>query len=372
MNTKTSLRLEAFKKEMDQKTSSMLGYPINTKNDYFPLYPFLHYPLINLGDPFTPSSWRVNSEDFEVEVIQFFAKLYKMPKNDFWGYLTSGGTEGNLYGIFVARELYPNGVLYFSKDTHYSISKIARLLRIKCVLVESQPHGEIDYVDLEAKILENKSNPVILNLNLGTTMKGAIDNVDKAVAILHKNKITDFHIHCDAALFGMILPFLKAAPQADFRQPIGSLAISGHKFIGTHMPVGIVLARKQLVKKIETPIEYIGTLDTTITGCRNGQTPLFLWYAIKTRGLSGFAKEARACVKNAEYLAARLNKINWPAYLNPFSNTVYFQKPSTATSEKWQLAVSEKFAHILVMQQVTKKCIDAFVRDLQTSRSQGN
>ncbi len=366
MDVSIATKLKAFKEEMDKKTSSMLGYPINTKNDFSSLYQFLDYSLINLGDPFVPSSWRVNSEDFEVEVLQFFANLYKIPKDDFWGYLTSGGTESNLYGIFVGRQLYPNGLLYFSKDTHYSISKIARLLRMKSLLVESLPNGEIDYLDLEKKIIKNKHLPVILNLNLGTTMKGATDNVDHVVDILKRNNITHHYIHGDAALFGMILPFLKGAPQADFRQPIDSLAISGHKFIGTHMPVGIALARRQLVKKIETPIEYIGTLDTTITGCRNGHTPLFLWYAIKTRGIQGFAKEARMCVENAQYLTKKLIEIQWPANLNMYSNIVYFKKPSCSIVKKWQLAVSEKFAHILVMQPVTKKRIDAFIADLQT------
>jgi len=367
MNVSTAAKLKAFKEDMDEKTASMLGYPINTKNDYSSLYQFLDYSLINLGDPFIPSSWRVNSEDFEVEALKFFGNLYKMPKDDFWGYLTSGGTESNLYGIFVGRELYPNGLLYFSKDTHYSISKIARLLRMKPVLVESLPNGEIDYLDLEKKIIENKHLPVILNLNLGTTMKGATDNVDRVVDILKKNNITQHYIHCDAALFGMILPFLKGAPQADFRQPIDSLAISGHKFIGTHMPVGIALARKKSVKKIETPIEYIGSVDSTITGCRNGQTPLFLWYAIQTRGMKGFAKEARMCVENAEYLDKKLKEIHWPSHLNKYSNIVYFKKPNCSIAKKWQLAVSDKFAHILVMQPVTKERIDAFVADLHTN-----
>lgn len=368
MKKSVQTTLDEFEDDMRAKTAGMLGYPINTNNDYSPLYKFFDFSLINLGDPFVSSSWNINAENFEVEDLKFFAKLYKMPKNDFWGYLTSGGTEGNLYGIFVGRQLYPKGLLYFSKDTHYSISKIARLLRIQPVLVESQKSGEIDYADLEKKILQHKDLPVILNLNLGTTIKGAVDNVEKVVEILKRNKIKDFYIHCDAALMGMMLPFLKGAKKADFTMPIGSVAISGHKFIGTHMPVGIVLARRQFVRKIETPIEYIGSVDSTITGCRNGHTPLFLWYAIQTRGMKGFAKEAQACVANAKYLASELKKINWPAYLNDHSNIVYFKKPTSEIAKKWQLAISDDFAHVLVMQPVTKKRIDAFVKDIKSQK----
>ena len=365
MNKTILKKLDSFKKIIQKRSNSMLGYPINTKNEYKPLYELFDYSLINLGDPFTPSSYRINSEKFEIEVLKFFAKLYKMSKDDFWGYLTSGGTEGNTHGIFVGRQLYPNGILYFSKDTHYSISKIARLLNLPTSIVESLPNGEIDYNDLEKKVLLNKNRPVILNLNLGTTMREAIDNVDRVVSILKKNNILDYHIHCDAALFGMILPFIKGAPKADFQQPIGSLAISGHKFIGTHIPCGIALTRRHIIKKIEAPIEYIGTYDTTITGCRNGHTPIFLWYAIKTRGLKEFAKEANQCVDNARYLAEKLKQINWPYYLNDYSNTVLLKKPPNKIIKKWQLAISCEWAHIVVMQPVTKNIIDTFIADLQ-------
>jgi len=364
MKTLIEETLQQFAALMRDKTSSLLGYPINTSPSYRRLYRFLDYCLINLGDPFVPSSYRINAEQFEVEALQFVADLYKMPTSDFWGYLASGCTESNLYGIFLGRELYPDGLLYFSKDTHYSLSKIARLLKIKTVLINSQTSGEIDYSDLEKQLRQHRFQPAIINCNLGTTIKGAIDRVEKIVAILHRLKMKKYHLHCDAALFGMMLPFIKDAPRADFSLPIGSLAISAHKFIGTHMPCGITLARKALVKKIERPIEYIGTVDTTITGCRNGHTPLFLWYAIKTRGRDGFSREANSCVDNASYLAHRLKKIGWPYFLNPYSNIVLLKKPKSAIVKKWQLAVSQNWAHVVVMQSVTTKRIDEFVGDL--------
>ncbi len=356
--------LQQFAALMRDKTSSMLGYPINTSRHYQSLYRFLDYCLINLGDPFVPSSYRINAEQFEIEALRFVADLYQMSSTDFWGYLASGSTESNLYGIFLGRELYPDGLLYFSRDTHYSLSKIARLLRMKTVLIASQTNGEIDYADLEKRLRQHRSQPAIINCNLGTTMKGAIDHVEKIVAILDQLKITKYHLHCDAALFGMMLPFIKNAPQANFTLPIGSLAISAHKFIGTHMPCGITLARKGLVKKIERPIEYIGTVDTTITGCRNGHAPLFLWYAIKTRGKGGFSREANDCITHAQYLAQRLEQIQWPYFLNPFSNIVLLKKPTSTITKKWQLAVSQDWAHIVVMQSITIKRINEFIADL--------
>jgi hypothetical protein len=41
------------------------------------------------------------------------------------------------------------------------------------------PSGEIDYNDLRKHLLANKDKPAILNVNIGTTVKGAVDDIDK-------------------------------------------------------------------------------------------------------------------------------------------------------------------------------------------------
>ena len=33
--------------------------------------------------------------------------------------MTDGGTEGDMYGIFLGRELFSEGLVYYSEDTHY-------------------------------------------------------------------------------------------------------------------------------------------------------------------------------------------------------------------------------------------------------------
>lgn len=52
-----------------------------------------------------------------------------------------------------------------------------------------------------------------------------------------------FYIHCDGALFGMMMPFLKDAPMVTFKKPIGSVSVSGHKFVGAPVPCGVVITR---------------------------------------------------------------------------------------------------------------------------------
>lgn len=363
MSNKVAKELADFLLQIEQRSQLHAGYPYNLSCDYSAIGKFFNLLLNNAGDPYIEPDFGLHSRKFEQEVLSFFAQLYKIPENEFWGYVTAGGTEGNLYGIFLAREIYPDGILYSSQDSHYSIPKAAKLFRIQHNVVNSQINGEMNYEHFEQLISENRNYPAIVNLNIGTTVKGAIDNLDKVLEILERNQIKDYYIHCDAALSGLILPFLDGAPQVNFQKPIDSIAISA-KFIGSPLPCGVVLTKKKWVEKVETEIEYIGSSDTTILGSRNGHTPLILWYAIQTRGYDGLAKEAKTCIANAQYLFQQLKIREYPCMLNKFSNTVVFQKPSQRLIKKWQLAIYENWVHIVVMQNIDRHKIDTFVNEL--------
>ena len=133
----------------------------------------------------------------------------------------------------------------------------------------SQDNGEIDYDDLYETIRINRDVPAIMMANIGTTMKGAIDDVGKIRDILNDLAVTRSYLHADAALSGMILPFV------DDPQPYGfdSVSVSGHKMVGSPLPCGVALTRREYVSRIARAIEYVGVLDTTLTGSRNALTP---------------------------------------------------------------------------------------------------
>jgi histidine decarboxylase len=363
MLNKVAKELADFLVQIEERSQFHAGYPYNLSCDYSAIAKFFNFLLNNAGDPYIEPDFGLHSRKFEQEVLAFFANLYKIPENQFWGYVTAGGTEGNLYGMFLAREIYPNGILYSSQDSHYSIPKAAKLFRIQHNTVNSKINGEMNYQHFEQLISKNRNYPAIVNLNIGTTVKGAIDNLDKVVEILERNQIKDYYIHCDAALSGLILPFIDGAPQVNFQKPIDSVAISA-KFIGSPLPCGVVLTKKKWVEKVETAIEYIGSSDTTILGSRNGHTPLILWYAIQTRGCEGLAREANTCIDNAQYLFQQLKIREYPCMLNKFSNTVVFQKPSQRLIKKWQLAIFENWVHLIVMQNIDRNKIDMFVSEL--------
>ena len=369
----TNLTIQNLITKFERLSETQLGYPINLKFDYSPLLPFFKYHINNAGDPFDYLNLQLNTKEIEQEVIDFFANIYGGTKKEcIWGYVTNGGTEGNLYGLFLAKQKYNDGVLYFSKETHYSIKKIARILGFEFEEVNSQNNGEIDYEDLKNRILNHKNKPVVMNLNYGTTVKGGIDDHKMIIRMLKQLEISDYYIHVDAALFGMLLPFIENAPKLSIGEDlkgVSSIAISGHKFLGSPFACGVVLTRKQTMECTKNKIEYLDSLDTTITGSRNGHAPLIIWYAIRKRGIAGFTKEAKSCLKLAEYLHKSLLKAGIESNLNDFSNTVYFAKPSIEIIKKWQLATQGKYAHVVVMQHLTKKIIDKFLLDIKKDQS---
>ncbi len=357
-------QLDALYERVKSESKTFVGYPCTAIFDYSELFRFLEFPINNVGDPYAPSTYRVNTKDIEQEVLAWFAELTHADSGSFWGYVTNGGSEGNLYGLYLARELMPDCMVYYSEDTHYSVSKNLRMLKMPNIMIRSQPNGEIDYEDLRETLRIHRQTPPIIMANIGTTMKEAVDDIPRIRAMLREMAIHVYYIHCDAALDGMILPFVENAPQWDFAQGIDSLAISGHKFIGSPIPCGIALAKKRNVDRIARSIEYVGTLDTTVTGSRNGITPIILWYAIQRYGHDGFAANARRCQQLAQYAVDRSR--NWasrPGRTGMRSRLSSRGHPNRSF-RRWQIAVKDDFAHIICMPHFTKALIDTLTTDI--------
>lgn len=358
-------RLDALYGKLEDGRQRFMGYPCNQSFDYSELNRFLEFVINNVGDPFGTSGYlRMHTHEFEREVIAQFAKWTHAPDDDHWGYVTNGGTEGNMYGIYLARELYPNGLVYFSEDTHYSVTKIMRLVRARNIMIKSQSSGEIDYDDLRESIRLHRDVPPIIFANIGTTMKGAVDNLGRIHEIMEELVIREFYIHCDAALSGMILPFIEQAQPFDFAAGAHSISISGHKFIGSPLPCGVVLARRHNVDRIARSVEYVGALDTTLSGSRNAFTPLLLWYAIKRWGEAGFRDLVGQCLTRADYAIARFAEADIRAWRNENSITVVFPRPSDELLKRWQVAPFQKIGHLIPLPHVTEELVNEFVDEV--------
>ncbi len=378
------IRITRFLAQQIRNSTTYFGYPEVPENNDLSILGIsgiakLH--LNNAGDPSIQGNAKMHTKEFEVELLEVVAELYGIGDNH-WGYVTSGGTEGNLYGAYMGREYFARKklscVYLFSSSSHYSVPKNARLLNLDFCEIKSMDTGEIDYDAFEdflstLKESGNTKPGIILNLNIGTTMKGAVDDLSTINGILTRSGFStdDIFIHADAALMGFIYPFTKSW-QDLFEMGVSSIAISGHKFLGAIHPCGIFMARKDHHQKSfdDRWISYVGTSDTTISGSRNGFLALNLWYLLFKKGIEEYRNEALTCIANAEYLYDLLKTASYPETSHfPDQTIVTFRKPTDKIVKKYQLATEGDLAHVVVMQHVTRKRIEAFSKELLASRS---
>ncbi len=358
------LRLTALYQNLASHSDNLLGYPVVRDFDYREMYNLFDYVLNNVGDPWINGSSHIHTKEMEREVIEFFAGLLRAPKAH-WGYVTNGSTEGNMYSLFMARENLPTATVYYSDATHYSVPKILHILKMQGTVVKSHQTGEIDYDNLTSLIAQQPNQPAIVVANIGTTMTEAKDDVSKIKTILQRSTASAYHIHADAALAGTYLPLLTPRHPFDFADGADSIAISGYKFIGAPFPCGVVLVRSNLRTHVGKNVPYIASLDSTLSGSRNGHGPALLWYGIQRWGIAGLRTRAKDCVHMAQYVQEALQEMGWESWCNPLSLTVVLRTPPKSLTTKWQLAVQGEWAHVLCMPGVKLQTIDAFLDDMR-------
>jgi histidine decarboxylase len=351
-----------------ESTRFSIGCPANLSFDYRALDRFTRFQLNNIGDPFQPSSQALQTHAFERQLIRQFAALTGAPPDELWGYVTSGGTEGNLCALALARRALPDAVVYASDASHYSVDKLLYLLGLPLCKVPSLQDGRMDTErlreELHAARRAGRAQAIVV-LNVGTTMTGAIDDLPSIRAALRDVGIDEAYLHADAALSGLLLPFLDAPPPWCFADGVDSIAISGHKMIGTPSPCGVVLARRSLVQPFSRSGHYIrDLLDSTIAGSRSGLNALYLWYAVESLGREGLRDNAQAAVASARWLVSTLRAYGIEAWRNEHAIAVLFPAPPDWVRSKWSLQVSGGLAHVVTLPHVTRDKLAHFAREL--------
>lgn len=364
-----SNRLSEIEKRMDEAHATHLGYPYNLAGAGPVPARLGSYLINNLGDPYVGSHYASEVCDLEREAVHWFMDLWQCANcDDYWGSIGASGTEGNLWALYLAREALPNAKLIYAREAHYSIPKSARILHMDSICVDCMPDGSIDLKGFEAALNSVGNGKVIVALTCGTTVKGAHDDIGAIVAALEDKGIGRERrfVHVDGALNAMVLPFSNETPFAirpSFRHAIDSISTSGHKMVGTAMPCGVLVARREHVDRIASAIAYLRSNDTTLMGSRNGHAVLAVWSRAFGHGRAGYTADVAACIARASTLEAALKAEDVPVLRNPLSLTVLFPQPSESIVRTYQLACSEGTAHAITMPNVTDSLIERFSRD---------
>jgi len=355
-------RLEALRSHFVERSAHYIGFPNSRLLSFAELGDFLRFNINNIGDPYHPNGG-INTCHFEREVIHFWAQQLQLDPSSAWGYITNGSTEAIMYGIAQGRDRHEDAVLLFSEESHYCLHKIAHLLRLPHRVVASHGDGSLSLEALEVAIRALKGRPFILNLTVGTTFHGAIEPPQLVLELLERLHCRNYHLHIDAALYGPMLTWMDSAPLFDFRLPIHTLSFSGHKFLGAPIPCGVVLSHSDPIRPFDGSAEYVGSLDTTLSGSRDGLAALVLWLVIQRVGARGLSELARESLALAVDFADRMESAGISVNRHEHGCILVFRRPHEALARRWQLATRGNDAHIVTVPGVTSEMLETFLHE---------
>ncbi|KAI6659002.1 Histidine decarboxylase [Oopsacas minuta] len=330
------LTREKLEQNMKQESMLDIGYPMNLKNtethaaakiEILKSFPFLlHYRNPMIMEPFWTAQLMKEEKSLITELI---APWGGTPENT-WGYITSGGSESNLAAIKFALKLFRprKPILVFSKETHYSIIKFLDFCEssfLDCVIAPTNLSGQMDHTQIW-DILEacySPGTPVIVIATLGTTMKGATDDVLKIREVLLEKGVRkdNLYVHADAALNGGFWHLDKANYPYQLGNDTNLLSISGYK-------------------------------------CWKIRLLQFDWQ-----------QEYNMCQERVKHIESMLRKLDIESLINPASIIICFPKPPQEIIQKYVLPTHYdehlgNISHLVVLPHVTKDIVDSFILDL--------
>ncbi|WP_406229317.1 aminotransferase class I/II-fold pyridoxal phosphate-dependent enzyme [Nocardia sp. NBC_01009] len=356
--------LDAFIADMRAEAPYIVGFPANLDFGFSRFAGLLDIFATNVGDPDSEDKARVGVKDMELAVVDFVARLANGDPSRTYGYVTGGGTEANQFGLDRGCDLLPQARIYCSRATHYSVRKSAKLMRKELVVVDCDEQGRIDIDALARACDADTGRGAVVVANIGTTMTGAIDDVDAIITAA--SAAGRVYVHLDAALSGLILPFTPERAAWGFvRKEVGSVTVCMHKALGMPMPSALALCRSELVSS-EVAGEYIGATDATLAGCRSGLAVALIWQSLAAQGMAGLELTAQTSLEMAERAVEKLADAGLRPSRNPLSIMVTFDRPAEWICRKYHLATVGDRARIVTVSHVRKQVIDELCHDVAT------
>lgn len=296
-------KIRPQKKSIREKGGSFLGYPHTTplpigirayKN-------FIRYNSNHVGTLTRLECGMTYTRQMEVEVIQMLGELYG--DNNVDGYMTSGGTEGNIYGCWLGYRYLSDMneskvALITSTIVHQSIDKAVSIQRIEeYIKVPLDSHYQIDiekFGEAVCHCIQKGISNILFVATSGYTVTGTQDNlerIEQKIEDLKRSHAFQIYIHIDAAIGGLVFPFLDNKTKYFTNQYVQSVTVDPHKMGYVPLSAGVFLCRKGLQKHVEIPINYVeGKADDTLTGSRNATSAVATWAVIHKLGYEVFRK----------------------------------------------------------------------------------
>ena len=326
---------------------------------------YLKFLATNLGDP----GLFPGTKEIESKLIQFISKLLHSPKTSA-GQIVSGGTEGNITAMWIAKQLSKKNEIVIPKSAHFSFEKIASLTNVKLISVPLDKNYSMDVRKLRKKI--NNNTAAVVGV-AGSTELGTIDPIPEISDICSDENI---FLHIDAAFGGFVIPFLKqlhySLPDFDFQlKGVCTISIDSHKMGYSAVPLGtLVIKNKSWLDKISVTSHCISSKrQAGILGTRSGGPVAAAYAVVRYLGMDGYKKMVEQCMETTKYAEKRIKELGLSLVTKPTMNVLGIKLKNlskivnTLKKQGWMV---NKISHlscirIVVMPHVTKKVIDEFI-----------
>ncbi len=326
---------------------------------------YIKFLETNLGDP----ELFPGTTEIESKLITFVSDLLHTPKSGM-GLIVSGGTEGNITAMWIAKQLSGKKEIILPDSAHFSFQKIASLMDIKLVKVPLTQDYTMDISKLKDKINENTA--AILGI-AGSTELGTIDPIPELSDICLDENL---FFHVDAAFGGYAIPFLKELnydiPEFDFQlKGVSTISIDAHKMGYSAIPLGTLLVRDRTwLNEISVDSPYISSKKQAgMPGTRSGG-PVAAAYAVtRYLGKEGYKQLIKNCMNITHYTEKKLKEIGLELVTEPTMNVlgVKLKKLSEVvdrlSKQGWKVNKIERLSciRLVIMPQITKEIIDEFI-----------
>ncbi len=273
----------------------------------------------------------------EKELIHDLTRFFDFPEHSL-GHLTASGTIANLEALWIARCIHSDKGVAFSKNAHYTHSRMCNVLGIESVVLEDDDDGMPSLDHLRA--LSGSIGTLVVTM--GTTGLGRVEPLHTLLPVCRELGI---RVHIDAA-YGGFFKLLVGTGLIDDApwEMVGladSLVVDPHKHGLQPYGCGCVLYRDPSIGhfyKHDSPYTYF-TSDELHLGeislecSRPGASAAALWLTLKLLPLDaedGLKMVLADCRLAALEMADQLKSSpDWMLYAYPELDIVtYYPEPS--------------------------------------------
>ncbi len=263
-------------------------------------------------------------QNFHERCIHMLAELLHAPKaNNYVGTATIGSSEAIMLGGLAhkfswrakrkaAAKDYSKPNIVMGGNVQICWDKFARYFDVEPRIIPMQPDRYIITAkDVEPLIDEST---ICVGTILGTTFTGEYDEIEEINKLLlrvKKDKGWDIPLHVDGASGGFISMFIKDGIKWDFKlEQVKSINLSGHKYGLVYPGVGWLLFKDESVvpEDLVFNVNYLGgNMPTyTLNFSRSSAMVIAQYYNFIRLGKSGYRKIVNNMMSVANFIAESL------------------------------------------------------------------